>query len=203
MDVTVTNLREVLTELNRVPMMWFDGAKTAFQKATLAASNQTKDNATSILNVRSGRLRQSIGQEVKGTAISNIKASVFSGPAGGQPVKYAAIHEFGSQELLGGPIRAIDKYLGVPGGPYLNIPARDNKTPAGVTRMQAREVFNNGGYIDRMRSGKYGVFMDGKLMFVLVKSVTIPARLGMRDAVDAQIPTLLSDLMDLRAWWQF
>ena len=197
MDVTVTNLREVLTELNRVPQMWFEGAKTAFQKATLAASNQAKDNATSILNVRSGRLRQSIGQEVKGTAISNIKASVFSGPAGGQPVKYALIHE------MGGTVRAIDKYLGVPGGPYLNIPMRDNKTAAGVTRMQAREVFNNGGYIVRMRSGKYGVFMDGKLMFVLVKSVTIPARLGMRDAVDDQIPTLLSDLMDLRAWWQF
>jgi len=191
MDVTVTNLHEVLTELNRVPMMWFDGAKTAFQKATLAASNQTKDNATSILNVRSGRLRQSIGQEVKGTAISNIKASVFSG------VKYAAIHEFG------GTVRAIDKYLGVPGGPYLNIPMSDNKTAAGVTRMQAREVFNNGGYIVRLRSGKYGVFMDGKLMFVLVKSVTIPARLGMRDATEEQIPTLLSDLMDLRAWWQF
>jgi len=191
MDVTVTNLREVLTELNRVPQMWFEGAKTAFQKATLAASNQTKDNATSILNVRSGRLRQSIGQEVKGTAISNIKASVFSG------VKYAVIHEFG------GTVRAIDKYLGVPGGPYLNIPMSDNKTAAGVTRMQAREVFNNGGYIVRLRSGKYGVFMDGKLMFVLVKSVTIPARLGMRDATEEQIPTLLSDLMDLRAWWQF
>jgi len=203
MEVRVNNLENITRALNRTAGMWFDSAKAAFQKATLNAANKTKDNATSALKVRSGHLRQSINQEVTGTNIQTLKASVFSAStAGGAPVVYAKVHELGagdSGEMP--PIRAIDKYLGVPGGPYLNIPARANKTAAGVTRLQAREVFSQGGYIVRMRSGKYGVMLDGRLMFTLVKNVEIPARLGMREAAEEQIPTLLSDLADLRAWW--
>jgi phage gpG-like protein len=196
MEVRINNLDSVTRSLNRTAGMWFDAAKVAFQKATLNASNKTKDNATGALKVRSGHLRQSINQEVTGTNIQTLKASVFSASVvGGAPVVYAPIHEFG------GTIQAIDKYLGVPGGPYLNIPTTANKTAAGVTRLQAREVFNQGGYIVRMRSGKYGVFSNGELMFTLVNRVEIPARLGMRDAADEQIPTLLSELADLRAWW--
>jgi hypothetical protein len=60
-------------------------------------------------------------------------------------------------------------------------------------RMGAREVFNAGGYIART-SKSYGVYLDGRLMFVLVKQVDIPARLGMRDAAETQIDPFIRRL---------
>jgi hypothetical protein len=56
--------------------------------------------------------------------------------------------------------------------------------------MKAREVFNAGGFI-----AKKTVFnAAGEPMFWLVKSVRIPARLGMLEAAEDEIPTILSDL---------
>jgi len=189
--VQVNNLAEVTRSLNRVPLMWFDDAKKVFQKVTLKASDKTKENCRSSLHIRSGHLAQSIKQEVKGSNLQTLKSSVFSASSvGGSPVKYARIHE------IGGTIRAIDKYLGVPGGPYLNIPTDANRTPAGVTRLQAREVFAMGGYI-RGRS----VWLGDQMMFSLVRQVTIRPRLGMVAACEEQIPTLLSELSRLERWW--
>ena len=99
---------------------------------------------------------------------------------------YAPTHEFGAT------IKAKNAYKGVPGGPYLNIPTRNNKTPAGVTMLQAREVFNQGGYIAKFKSGRYGVMMDGQLMFSLHKEVEIPKRLKMIETAEGEIPTMLS-----------
>ena len=197
MRVEVRNLDEVTRALRDMPIDLFPDVRRVFQQAVLGASNKTKQNATSILNVRSGHLKQSINQEVTGTRIGDICASVYSASvAGGSPVKYARVHEFGAQG--GDAIRAIDKYLGVPGGPYLNIPLPGNKTPAGVTRRQAREVFASGGYIRQSRAGNWIVFDgDSKPMFYLTKSVEIPARLGMRDAAADEVPTLLSRLAAL------
>ena len=191
-DITVNNLSRVNSWIRNIPRAMFKDVKKEFQKSALAMSNQVKDNTKNKLKVRTGALRRSIGQEVTGTSIMDLQASIYSAAyVGSQELKYAKIHEYG------GTINAIDKYVRVPGGPYLNIPTSDNKTAAGVTRLQAREVFNQGGYIAKTRSGKWGVFLDGKMMFVLKKSVTIPERLGMRQSVDDEIPTLLGNLANI------
>jgi len=168
-----------------MPEDTFTQAKTVMSKGVAAINKQVKDNATNILNVRSGRLRRSLQFEVSGTNLKNIQASVYSASVvGGSPVAYAPIHEYG------GTIKAKNKYKGVPGGPYLNIPTDANKTPAGVTRLNARQVFQAGGYI-----GGRVVFNNAdEPMFYLVKSVTIPARLGMEAAAEDEIPTILSGL---------
>lgn len=185
MSVNITNLREVVSYLDSMPAQTSVQAKAAFTGAATRADAQIKDNATNILKVRTGTLRRSINMEVKGTDLKSLKASVFSKSiVGGSEVVYAPIHEYG------GTITATDKYMGVPGGPYLNIPTSQNKTAAGVTRLQAREVFNAGGYI----GGRTVFNAEGTPMFWLTKSVTIKPRLGMVDAANDEVPTLLSDL---------
>jgi len=109
----------------------------------------------------------------------------------GVPVKYAPLQEFG------GIIKAINKYTGVSGGPYLNIPTKSNLTPAGVMKKSAKELFNAGAHIHKSKAGNWGVFIGGSMMMVLKKKVVIPARLGMIDAADDQIPTILSKLIAL------
>jgi len=190
LSVDVTNLQEVVNFLNAMPVETFGQAKTVFSKAVLSASNKTKDNAANILKIRTGLLKRSIKFDVAGTNVHNLRARVYSASVvGGKPVIYAPIHE-GKPDGSDTIIRAIDKYMGVPGGPYLNIPAPANKTPSGVTRMKAREVFNAGGFI-----AKKTVFnAAGEPMFWLVKSVRIKPRLGMLKAAEDEVPTILSDL---------
>lgn len=103
---------------------------------------------------------------------------------------YAAIHEFG------GTIEAKRAYANLPGGPFLNIPSDDNKTPAGVMRMNAREVFNAGAHIQRINGpkAKYMVLLNDKPMFWLVKSVTIKPKLEFKSTAEAEVPTLLSSI---------
>jgi len=190
LSVDVTNLQEVVDFLNAMPVETFGQAKTVFRQAVIRTDKQIKDNATNILKVRTGNLKRSFMFDVAGTNVHNLRARVYSASVvGGKPVIYAPLHE-GKPDGSDTTIRAIDKYMGVPGGPYLNIPAPANKTPSGVTRMKAREVFNAGGFI-----AKKTVFnAAGEPMFWLVKSVRIPARLGMLEAAEDEIPTILSDL---------
>jgi phage gpG-like protein len=184
--VNAENLEEVKTYLQNIAEDSFPETKSLFQTAAIAMSNQVKDNTKNILKVRSGNLRRSIGQSVTGTSLEKLSGSLFSkSSVNGQELKYAPIHEFG------GTVRAIDKYQRVQGGPYLNIPTEANKYPSGVTRMQAREIFNSGGYI----VGK-GVYLNGKKMFSLIKQAKIPARLGMIKAADDEVETLLGKLAD-------
>ena len=196
LSVDVTNLQEVVNFLNAMPVETFGQAKTVFSKAVLSASNKTKDNAANILKIRTGLLKRSIKFDVAGTNVHNLRARVYSASVvGGKPVIYAPLHE-GKPDGSDTTIRAIDKYMGVPGGPYLNIPGQQNKTPAGATRMKAREVFNAGGFImgrTVMRGGTNEMRMYD-VMFFLVKSVEIKPRLGMLKAAEAEIPTILSDL---------
>lgn len=176
--------KEVKTFLSGLPTKLYDNTKEIFQKSAFNIENKTKDNATNTLNVRTGNLRRAISSEVFGTTLGALGFSVFTAAkVGGSEVVYAPIQE------KGGTVVAKNAYKKVPGGPYLNIPAPANKTAAGVMRMGAREVFAKGGYI----AGRV-VYLDGKPMFFLVKSVTIPARLGMEEAANAEIPTLLSNL---------
>jgi len=190
-SVEIKGLEEVKTYLSQFPDESFKGAKKVFQKAVLGAANKVKQFDK--LKTRTGALKRSIQQSVSGTNLRDLQASIFSAQgSGADEIKYAPIQEFG------GVVRAIDKYARVPGGPYLNIPIADNKTPAGVMRESARSVFQSGeGYIRKAKSGKWFVFKGDKLMFVLVKSVTLTPRLGMRDAAEAEIPTLLQGLREV------
>lgn len=187
MKVEMKNADEVKTFLSRMPRKMFDETKEVFQKNAFDIEGEIKSNATTKLKVRTGNLRRSFGSEVTGNKLANLGLSIYAaGRVGGDTVVYAPVHEFGAT------IKAKNAYRNVPGGPYLNIPAPANKTPAGVQRMSARMVFNQGGYI----AGKV-VYQNGRPMFYLVKSVTIPARLGMFEAVESGIPTILSDLQNI------
>ena len=187
----ITNKEEIEKYLNDLPETSFRNARMIFAKAVLAAHSEIRGNTTNKLNVRTGALKQSIGQEVTGTELKSLRASVFSGSDGGLPIKYAPIHEYG------GIIKAKKAYGSVPGGPYLNMPIADNLTPSGVPRMTARMVFSNGGYLRKSKRGNWVVLMDGKLMFLLLKKATIKPRLGMRDAADKQVPIILSDIQKI------
>lgn len=182
-SVEFRGMEEVQAALKRVPDRMFDTAKDAITDAVFAAHKQVATRIQSgPLHSRSGQLGRGNRTEVVGTTLSDLRGSVYN------TMEYAPMQEYG------GTIVAKNKYMGVPGGPYLNIPTTENKTAAGVMRLGARDVFNAGGYIARRRAGGYGVFLDGKMMFVLTKQVTLPPRLGMREAAEDQVPTLLAAL---------
>jgi len=186
-DVTTRNLAEVTEFLKNAPEEMYEGAKRELSRSALVVESETKENATNDLTVRSGNLRRSIMSEVSGTTLSTLFATTYSASVvDGAPIAYARIHE------EGGRIKKKNAYKKVPGGPYLNIPSQQNKTPAGVMRLSAKSVFQAGGHIQ----GRV-VYLGTVPMFFLVKSVRIPARLGMEKAFDREIPTLLSRLKDI------
>jgi phage gpG-like protein len=192
LNVEVKNLAEVKAYLKRLPERTFKDAKKVFSEAVFKADKKIKDNATDKLKVRTGALRRSIVSVVSGSDLDILRASVGSASkVGGLELVYAPIHEFG------GTVRAKKAYKRVPGGPYLNIPLPSNKTAAGVTRLQAREVFSQGGTVIKTKSGKYGILLNGQMMFILKKQVVIPARLGMIKAAEDEVPTMLSRLANL------
>lgn len=195
---------ELATLLAGLPRHVYDKAKKAFTEAATKAHKETMDRVSGgqPLNRRTGALARSLNYEVNGNgeSINSLNASVYSGVAVGEkPVIYAPVHE------IGATIKAKDKYLWVKGGPYLNIPTPANLTAAGVTRMSARDVFANGGYVAGravfLRTVKLDVdavpIIKDTAMFSLVKQVTIPARLGMRDTVTKHADTLLENLGDM------
>lgn len=187
MEVRVNNLNEIREYLNKMPASLFEDVREVFKDATLDTANDVKENITSRLNNRTGALRRSINTSLTGTSIDTLRASVFSSAGGGaNPVIYAPVHERGAT------IRAKKAYTRVQGGPYLNIPLSANKTPSGVMRLTAKMVFQQGGYI-RGRS----VWLGNQAMFALVKQVTIPARLGMVESAENQVPTILSRLSQM------
>jgi hypothetical protein len=184
-QVETRGVEEVKQFIDKLPENSFDVAKDAFRESVTDAANKVKSFVN--LKVRTGNLRRSIGQEVKGSTLKDLQASIYSAQgSGGSQVVYAPIQEFG------GTVKAKDKYKWVKGGPYLNIPTINNLTAAGVMRMTAWEVFDQPGAHVR---GK-GVFIGDKIMFTLVKSVTLTERLGMRAAMEDQIPTLLSTIKE-------
>jgi phage gpG-like protein len=183
-------------ELNRfirqLPETMFENAKTAFARAVLKAhevvrtENFTSGNtgySSNKLNSRTGDLSRSIRTQVKGSNLESLAASIYTNSV------YAPIHE------IGGTIRAKNKYVRVPGGPYLNIPLSANKTAAGVMRRSAREVFSAGGYIIRSQSGNWIVMsVNSTPMFVLKKAVYIRPRLGMVKASEDRINEIMDYL---------
>lgn len=152
-------------------------------------------NSDDHLQARTGNLRRSLGYEVSGSKLSDLRLAVYS--AG---TKYANIQENGGTVT---PKR----------GKYLTIPLRDNLTPAGVPRYpSARDLRAQLGgvkgikrgprgskdklagartFILKSRSGKlFIVLQKGKgkpqFLWVLVKKATIPPRFGFRKTWNAQ-----------------
>ena len=186
--VEVRGLDEVQDLLARLPDLQFTSARKEFQKSALNVHAAVSARITSgtPLHSRTGNLRRSLRFGVSGNNMGELQSFIYS------DMVYAPIQETGAQG--DNAIKAKRAYSSVPGGPYLNIPLSPNKTPAGVTRMQAREVFNAGGYLVQARSGKWLVRLNDQNMFVLKKEIEFPPRLGMFDAADDEVPHLLSRL---------
>lgn len=191
--VEVKGLDEIQAGLKNIPFWLFGAAEKEVKRSTLSIRRgvtknfkRSSDMGGNKLHSRTDALRLSIKTATRGTTLNTLRGSVFSDSI------YAPIHEHG------GTVKAKDKYLRVPGGPYLNIPLPSNKTPAGVMRKNARTVFNEGGYIMRSARGNY-IVMSGinEPMFILRKKVEIPARLGMVKAAEDEIPTMLGRINSL------
>lgn len=164
-------------------------ARREFSRAVLLAHQQvmrTFGESGSSIKSRTGHLRRSINGTVEGNNLNLLKGKLASASV------YAPIHEYG------GTIRGKDKYMHVTGVPLLNIPLDANKTPSGQMRFNAREVFDQGGYIVKRQGRHPLVMIDGVPMFVLVESVYIRARLGMRDAMAEATPALIEGLSNIR-----
>lgn len=185
-QVEVQGAAEVQAFVKGIPDHLYKGAKTAFGKAVFAAQGEVIGHLSgNPLQSRTGALARSITPQVDGVPLTALTGRIYSG------MIYAPIQE------NGGTVIAKKAYMGVPGGPYLNIPTTANKTQAGVQRMTPQQVFAAGGFVFKSKSGRYAVMLNGETMFILRKSVTIKGGLGMQHAAENQIPTLLSDLAAL------
>lgn len=184
--VELRGLDEVSKYLTQIPAESFSAFRKVFSGTILRIQNKVADNASQgPLFSRTGELARSIRSTVSGKTIDALQAKVFTDS------KYAPIHE------EGGTIKAKNAYKGLLGGPFLNIPSDANKTPAGVMRFSAREIFATGGFIIKIASfrAKYAVMSGAGIpMFWLVSSVNIKARLGMIEAAEDEVPTFLSTL---------
>jgi hypothetical protein len=142
----------------------------SFRDSILLVERALKGNVSgSALNVRSGRLRSSLGSKVEADD-NGLVGTVGSGVRSGDRVKYANIHEGG------GTITPRIKQ-------FLTIPLDAAKTPSGVTRFSADDVRKGrtnykGSFIKN--SIIFGVLQRGNAkrnsivpLFVLKKSVNI------------------------------
>ncbi len=194
LSVSARGIDEIEDYLKRLPEDTFQQAKRVFARAMFNAQSDVNDN----INDRSGNLARSIQTEVVGTDIDSLRVSLYSAASvDGAAVIYGPVHEFGA--MGANAIRPVNnRYAWVPGGPYLNIPEDANLTPARVMRMSATQVFASGEASVAIKDGGgWGVYMGSTLMFSLIKKAEIPATLGMRKAVEDQIPTVLSELQNL------
>lgn len=136
--------------------------KRAVALTALQAERVAKQNATTTLHARTGRLRNSIRTVIRQSP-SMTELLLQAGGEGGQ-VPYAGIHE------TGGVVVPVERK-------WLAIPLSIAKTAAGVSRYQTpRDVpglhFVPGKRPDTAFLSK----ADGKPWFILKKRVVIPAR---------------------------
>lgn len=183
-----TAFQQLLTQF---PQELFTIVKTEIGKTLIVVQKKVSDEfvAAGGLQSRTGKLKRSLQTNVEtsgGGVLGEIKGKLTGG-GGNDQVIYALLQE------KGGTVTAKTKYLGVPGGPYLNIPTSANKTAAGVMRQNAGMVFGAGGYIVRSQAGKYLVMSSQNIpMFVLVKQVVIPPRLKMVFHSESEVDNLVT-----------
>lgn len=188
--VHIVGLDRVREMLQQMPDDLLDVANKSVKKSTMSLLARMQKRITgNPLKSRTGQLRRSFKMDFdKGSGIKFPLGMVYTDSP------YAMIHEHG------GTIHAKRAYSGLRGGPYLNIPAKDNQTAAGVTRKTPRIAFNEGAHIIPINTGakaKFAVILNGKAMFWLVKSVEIKAQLGFAEAVEIEDQNLLESLEKL------
>lgn len=147
-----------------------------FVRAGLLIERALKGNISGgYLDVRSGRLRASIGSRIDVDA-DGLTATIGSGARQGDRIKYANIHETG-----GTVVPRVRQWL--------TVPLSAAQTASGVARFTAQDVRQHrtqydGSFIQDsiifgyMKRGKYkkgGLNLNIVPLFVLKKSVTIPA----------------------------
>ena len=120
-----------------------DGMVAAANRIALRMDNIAKrrvtggGSSTRLLNVRTGKLRQSIKWKVKRIR-SGVQASIQAGgSAGGAVVKYARIHELGGDITMRRG-KALSRPIRMPKRPYLK-PGRD--AGARIARQVMTEEF--------------------------------------------------------------
>lgn len=139
-----------------------------------------------VLQSTGGKLKRRSGEMARGWVQAsggiNLK-SLFSEVQ--NAVKYVAIHQFG------GVIRARSSK-------FLTIPTDQNKTPAGVARVSARQLFQTkkafvrGGVIFENRG--QGKNRKPVPMFILKKEVRIPKRLMFLEQAEALAAVVLNKM---------
>jgi hypothetical protein len=160
-------------------------------RAALAGEALGKQNATTMLHVRTGRLRNSISGQVTEERDGKFILELSAGGQGGQgEVKYARIQEKG-----GVIVPKKGRMLAIPVGPA--------RTAAGVSRYASpRDVpglhlamtRNRQLVLVQGQSGKQtgGKVKAGTVFFILVPSVRIPARPFLKPAADVIAKELTS-----------
>ncbi len=153
----------------------------AFLNMVLSVERSLKENVSgAILNVRSGRLRSSIGSRVSGKD-SAVYGVVGSGVRQGERVPYANIHETGETIT---PRRVK----------WLTIPLEAALTPSGVARGKARDFADT---FFAWRGDNLFLFQkkgkdDIVPLFILKKSVDIPARRYMSQTLAEMKPRMMT-----------
>jgi phage gpG-like protein len=131
------------------------------------------------LHVRTGDLRRSIRAQPVERTVAGVRGKVIAG----QDLPYAQIQEYGGTIV---PVKAQ----------YLAIPIGDTLTPAGVPRFGPREA-EAAGYKTFIAKNIIFGTKPGEAatpLFVLKKSVDIPARPFMRPAFDHFKPKIIQDI---------
>lgn len=173
---------ELSTRLEVLARTLPDQLRRTLTASALDAEAEAKQNATTRLNVRTGRLRASIQGTVEQDGGGSFSIVLRAGTPDGGRVPYARIHE------EGGTIRPKrGRFLKIPVGPAL--------TGAGVSRLPPGR---SGGFrfVPTPRGGVL-VGRDGQVWFVLKQQVTIPARPYLAPAIATIQPRLADDLTRL------
>jgi phage gpG-like protein len=180
-EVTVVGLNEVSQFIKELPERLFTNAKieVAASVANIHEAVSKRIIDGNPMHSRTGALKRSMQTRVAGTNFADLYGVVYT------TSPYAPIQEHG------GTVKAKKKYMRVPGGPYLNIPLKDNLTKAGVMLYSAKDVFTLHKGRIFAHNGKYFVAGTKGLMFVLVKESKIPARLGMLKEAERELPDFI------------
>ena len=154
-------------------------------RAALMAEAKGKENAGTILNVRSGRLRASIAGSTRVNE-GAFEIVLRAGGEGDADVNYAAAHEYGAV------IRPKK-------GKFLAIPLPIARTPRGVARYQTpRDVPDL--HLAQSKRGQYLLVKpDGEPWYQLRQRVVIPRRQFLYPALSATADDLAGKLDRLLA----
>lgn len=190
--MTVFDAKTFDAAMDKAPTRLFKALKTRLVDYLSDFANATMTGkATSNLHRRSGQLAQSFRSQVDGTSLNTLRGTVYTDSV------YAATQEF-------------DAFHRPSTRKYLTIPLAGNLTPAGSSRGDAnlyksRPTFlrpHPRGYIMYLKTGKPRPKSKGARdnsivpLFLLVKRVWIPGRLGFFQAWDAEQEEREELLMD-------